>query len=324
MHALRLSAATPRSRSRWRRVGGGLIAHWDEVEPQRRDYGRLRGEWTDLGRAAGTRNVGVRRIRQVAGEVPTPAHVHGTEEEIFFVLSGSGLSWQNGKTHEIRGGDCIVHLPQAEAHTLRAGDESLAVLAFGHRMRTPGAYLPNAERFWLLPSWTEAGQGPHPFEEEPELEWPEPSPRPPNIVHMDDAESHDWRERDGGGLVRSLGASAGSVTTGLNHETIPPGLLNTTPHCHSAEEEIFVILGGEGTLLLGDEEHPMRPGHVVARPPGTRVPHAFRAGDAGLTMLSYGTREPNDITYYPRSGVFALRGIGLFGKIEPVDPSEIY
>jgi hypothetical protein len=32
-----------------------------------------------------------------------------------------------------------------------------------------------------------------------------------------------------------------------------------------------------------------------------RLAHAMRAGDEGLTYLAYGTRESNEIVYYPRS-----------------------
>ena len=53
----------------------------------------------------------------------------------------------------------------------------------------------------------------------------------------------------------------------------------------------------------------MRPGSVVARPPGTGVAHAFRAGAEPLTLLAFGTREPNDIVFFPRSGKVGLRGV---------------
>jgi uncharacterized cupin superfamily protein len=301
-----------------------VIAHWDEVETHRRDFGHISGEWTNLGVAAGTVGVGVHRIRLAPGEIPTPQHVHPVEEEIFFVLEGSGLSKQDDKTYEVRAGDCIVHVAAREAHTLRAGDDGLVALAFGHRMRTPGAYLPNAKRYWLFPTWTDVGQEPPPYEAEPELDWPEPSPRPASIVNVDDLEPDEWEERDAGGLDRSLGEAAGSVRTGLHQEVISQGKLNSPPHCHSAEEEIFVVVDGEGTLLLGDDEHTVRRGHVVSRPPGTRVAHAFRADSEQLTLLTYGTREPNDITYYPRSRIFALRGVGVFGRLEAVDPKEIW
>ena len=78
------------------------------------------------------------------------------------------------------------------------------------------------------------------------------------------------------------------------------------------------MLDGEGICLLGDEEIPVRRGHVVARPPATRIAHQLRAGAKGLTYLAYGTREPNDIAYYPRSGKVSLRGVGVMGRIEPL------
>ena len=30
--------------------------------------------------------------------------------------------------------------------------------------------------------------------------------------------------------------------------------------------------------------------------------NAFRGGDDGMSLLMYGTREPNEVCYYPRSG----------------------
>ena len=47
--------------------------------------------WQALGRAAGTKLVGVNRIRVAPGMLPTPPHSHGASEEIYYVLDGSGL-----------------------------------------------------------------------------------------------------------------------------------------------------------------------------------------------------------------------------------------
>jgi uncharacterized cupin superfamily protein len=82
---------------------------------------------------------------------------------------------------------------------------------------------------------------------------------------------------------------------------------------------MFVILDGDGVCMLGDEEHAVSRGHVVARPAATRVAHAFRGGDEGLTMLAYGTRDPNDIAYYPRSNKLNFRGVGVIIRAERVD-----
>jgi uncharacterized cupin superfamily protein len=59
---------------------------------------------------------------------------------------------------------------------------------------------------------------------------------------------------------------------------------------------------------------------VITRPPGTGVAHAFRAGEGGLTLLAYGTRKPDDICFYPRSGNVFFRGIGLVTRLAgPLD-----
>ena len=92
-----------------------------------------------------------------------------------------------------------------------------------------------------------------------------------------------------------------------------------------------MVLYGVGTLELTStprgaaeltdplQAHAVRPGSVVARPPGTGVAHAFRGGDAGLTLLAWGTREPNDICWYPRSRKLFWRGVGVIGRIELLD-----
>jgi uncharacterized cupin superfamily protein len=305
------------------------LVHWDDVEGRRADLGHLGARWSDLGEAAGTRRVGLKRIEIDADRWSTPLHRQTAEEEIFFVLAGSGTSLQRRREDaacEVRAGDCLVHRAGGEYHTLRAGPEGLEVLAFGTRSRTEIGHLPRAGVAFLARTWVDVGGGEHPWEREVaagEPELPEPTERPPNVVNLDDVEAKVWAIGDDmGGATRGLAERAGSELTGLNYEEIPPGKLNTDPHCHSAEEEIFVMLDGEGTLLLGEEEHGVRRGHLLSRPPGTGVVHAFRAGDGGLTLLSYGTREPNDMAYYPRTGLIALRGLGLLGRLQPARPDD--
>ena len=45
----------------------------------------------------------------------------------------------------------------------------------------------------------------------------------------------------------------------------------------------------------------------------------LRAGEGGLSYLAYGTREPNDICFYPRSNKLAFSGVGAIVRITPVD-----
>jgi uncharacterized cupin superfamily protein len=310
-----------------------VIAHWDDVAVVRRAEGHICGDWQYL-TGDGSVTVGARRLRIPAGSWSTPLHLEGSEEEIFFVLDGTGVSVQQAGGEEqafpVRPGDCLVHLALVHAHTLHAGPDGLEVLAFGQRHYPRNTLLPRAGVSWLGPTWVLQGAPEdHPYKREAAVGPPELGelqPRPSHIVNVDEVEP---RTRTGATVeraIRDLGRAAGSFATGLGLYDVPPGKLHNPPHCHSAEEEIFVVTEGEGTLELwsrasdnGLQEHPVRRGSVVARPAGTRIAHAFRAGAEGLSFLAYGTRDPRDIAYYPRSGKLSFRGLGVIGRLDVLD-----
>jgi uncharacterized cupin superfamily protein len=297
-----------------------VLAHWDDVQPEHVENGPLGFTSYDLGEAAGTRDVGVTRYQVRPGKQSSPVHVELDEEEIFYVLAGRGLSWQDGSTYEIGSGDCIVHRVAAETHTFIGGDEGLDMLAFGQRTDPTATYLPRA-RVLRMGVTLDVSPGPHPFDREAaagDLDLPQPSTRPETIVNFDElTRGKPWAE------------AQGSVRSGLNRVRLDSGERGPPPHCHSAEEEIFVVLDSEGVLELWPtpathrlhpdfeyQEHAIRAGHVISRPPGTRIAHALRAGDSGMTYLAYGTREPNDVCYYPRSNKIFWRGVGVIARLE--------
>jgi uncharacterized cupin superfamily protein len=300
-----------------------FIVHWDDVEARRNELGHLAATWRDLGRAAGSVTVGMKRLEIDPGKWSTPAHVEGAEEEIVYVLGGSGLSWQNEKVYEIGPGDCIVHLPSRWAHTLRAGDDGLDVLIYGMRVPLQIADLPRGDVAWIFPTWTDAGTGDHPWAREVaagEPEVGEPEPRPSNIVNVKDVEWEDWVPGGDFGITSAgIARHAGAEQTGLNIDRIHPGKRNGPRHIHSAEEELFVVLEGDGWFLHGDDEHRVRAGHVISVPAGGRVGSCFRGGDDGMEVLLYGTRDPNDICFYPDSNKLFFRGLGVIARIEQLD-----
>lgn len=262
-----------------------------------------------LGAAAGCRRIGA-SVYVVPPEArQMPVHVHGDEEEIFYVLSGGGLSFEKGGACTVSPGDVVVHPPRRRPHTFLAGDGGLELLAFASGTDTSITFLPRAGVMWCGPRWVPL-DAPHPFRAEAlagPLERPEPSDRPGNVVALAGVDTGPFP----GAAVRALGQAAGSSRAGLNHVTLQPGQTGAPPHCHALEEELFYVLEGSGTLTLGGDEHPLRSGDVVARPPSTGVAHALRAGDRGLTYLVYGTREPGDSVYYPQSRTLRLRGLGV-------------
>jgi uncharacterized cupin superfamily protein len=309
-------------------MAANVLVRWEEVAGRRVEVGPLCATWTDLGKAGGSVTTGLKRIQIEPGRRSTPAHVHDLEEEIFYVLGGDGLSWQDGETCRVATGDCIVHVAAGAAHTLIAGDEGLDVLAFGTRRPAPVTRLPRAGVAWLGGSWVEIGGEPHPWGREVaagELAVPEPGERPANVVSVDAVDEVETAYTDTHRKERALGRAAGSRATGLNHVKVVHNRQNCPPHVHAAEEEVFVVLQGEGNLLLYEcDTIPQAPpmlykvgaGDLVVRPAGSGVAHAFLANAMGLTLLAYGERRSDEMTYYPRSGKVRFRGLGVTGRLQ--------
>ncbi len=254
-------------------------------------------------------------------------HEHGSEEEIFYVLAGSGLSFQRGRTAPIAAGDCVVYLAHRGAHSVRADQAGLDLLAFGPREHAETLQLPRIGLSLIngraIPSEPGSIDGvPTQFVRESELGPPEipdePGDRPSTIVNLADLEPVTVEHGAVLRTRRNLGRAAGSVSTGLQHVEVPAGRESTAKHCHSHEEEIFVVLGGSGVAEVGEDEIALREGSVLARPAGTGVAHLMRAGEEGLTYLAYGPRDPSDMCWYPRSQKVAFRGLGVIARVEPL------
>ena len=197
------------------------------------------------------------------------------------MLGGRGLSWQNGKTAEVGRGDCIVYLPRRRAHAARTRTarrarvrpallrRELAVPAardVAGRQRAPSSRSP--VRVDGAPPDSVRPRGRARAARAARAAGPAAGARSSTSTrrrapHRSSA-SRVARTR------RDLATAAGAVSTGLKHYVVAPGKESAPPHCHSVEEEIFVILDGDGVLVLDDEETPVAAGHVIARPAGDR------------------------------------------------------
>jgi len=308
------------------------ITHFDEARTIDYALGHLTSHWTLLGESAGSVGVGVRRIQVSASHWSTPAHEHGAEEELFYVLAGRGISWQGGRTAEVGAGDCILYGPRRGAHSIHAL-EPIDVLAFGDRQYDNATRFPRLDYSLLNGRAVQSSAGvidraPFQFVRESEIGPPDLSAdageRPKTIVNVADVEARRIARGRCDGTARFLGRTVGAKKSGLNHVELAPGKESAPPHCHSVEEELFVVIGGSGWLVLvdgegGEDETPVRDGSVISRPAGTGVAHVFRAGDDGLTLLAYGTRDTGDVLYYPRSNKISFKGLGVIGRIERLD-----
>jgi uncharacterized cupin superfamily protein len=290
------------------------VVHHADISEREVAEGDIAFRRRRLAAAAGARRIGASHYVVPPGARQMPVHVHGDEEEIVYVLGGDGLGYEHaGDSYVVAPGDVVVHRPNRHPHTILAGDNGLELIAFASGSDTSITFLPRAGVMWCGPRWVPL-DAPHPFRAEGlagPLARPEVDPRAPRPAHV--VALHDVAAAAmGTAEVRTLGRAAGSVMAGLNHVTLAPGDRGAAPHCHTLEEELFVVLQGSGTLTLGDRAHPLVVGDVVARPPGTHDAHALSAGPEGLTYLVYGTREPGDAVVYPEAGKVWIRGLDVW------------
>jgi uncharacterized cupin superfamily protein len=96
---------------------------------------------------------------------------------------------------------------------------------------------------------------------------------------------------------------------GAGFDILEPGKIGCPYHYHLAQEEMFVILEGEGTLRVAGERVPVRAGDVIVIPPGPEYPHhLINTGSVPMKYLSISTQEKPEICCYPDSnklGAFA-------------------
>ena len=113
----------------------------------------------------------------------------------------------------------------------------------------------------------------------------------------------------------SDGTAARKLGAGV--DVLAPGKRSCPYHLHHAQEEMFVILEGHGTLRVAGEMVPVRAGDVVFIPPGPEYPHQFiNTSDAPMRYLSISTQERPELCEYPDSGKVAgyVRGLRIIQR----------
>ena len=108
-----------------------------------------------------------------------------------------------------------------------------------------------------------------------------------------------------------IGPLLGATDLGYSYDVVPPGKRACPFHSHRAEEEMFFIVSGTGTLRYGDETRKIRAGDVICCPTGGPETAHQIVNDSGapLTYLSISTMMPAEVCEYPDS-----KKIGAFGK----------
>lgn len=107
--------------------------------------------------------------------------------------------------------------------------------------------------------------------------------------------------------VAPIAKHLGARKLGARMVILPPGKKAWPIHNHHANEEMFFVLAGEGTLRYGTERFPLRSGDVVVTPTGgPETAHQIvNTSDAALRYMAISTMLDPDVMEYPDSGKFA-------------------
>ena len=118
-------------------------------------------------------------------------------------------------------------------------------------------------------------------------------------VAFDDVEENGFYTSKRGQISDHIGARK----LGYNLTVLPPGKAQCPFHCHHGEEEMFLILEGEGELRFGDQRYPIRRHDVIACPPGgPEVAHQIiNTGTTTMRYLALSTIVEVEACEYPDS-----------------------
>jgi uncharacterized cupin superfamily protein len=107
-----------------------------------------------------------------------------------------------------------------------------------------------------------------------------------------------------------IGPKLGAKDLGYSYDVVQPGKVSCPFHSHRAEEEMFFIVKGEGTLRYGSERRRVRAGDFICCPVGGPETARQLVNDSGaeLAYISVSTMMPAEVCEYPDSGKVAAFG----------------
>ncbi len=115
-----------------------------------------------------------------------------------------------------------------------------------------------------------------------------------------------------------VGNALASKKLGFNVTILPPGKCAFPYHLHHANEEMFFVLEGRGTIRIGQASHKIRKGDFISLPPGRESGHQIvNDSDAPLQYIALSTMEMPEVAEYPESGK-----LGVFAGSPPGRPAS--
>jgi uncharacterized cupin superfamily protein len=129
------------------------------------------------------------------------------------------------------------------------------------------------------------------------------------VINIGELKLESWTKGDvfGSADVR-IGPMIGVRDLGISYSEVEPGKSSCPFHNHHVEDELFIVISGEGTYRFGPHSYPIKAGSVLGAPAGGQET-AHQIINTGTTPLRYygiSTMSLADVCEYPDSGKFGV------------------
>jgi len=133
------------------------------------------------------------------------------------------------------------------------------------------------------------------------------------VVRLSEKPLESWSEGAlyAAGDAARLGDAAGLTKIGFGYSEVPPGKSGCPFHNHHVEDEMFVILEGEGTYRFGSDSFPFKAGDILVAPAGGQetAHQIINTGSAPLKFVSISNKSNIEVCEYPDSGKFLVSSL---------------
>jgi uncharacterized cupin superfamily protein len=134
------------------------------------------------------------------------------------------------------------------------------------------------------------------------------------------AREAQWEHTDAMGAFCTFEGDVRFEQLGINVNVLQPGEIGATYHAEDSQEG-FLVLAGEGAVVVDGEERPLRAWDFFHCPPNTA--HVLvAAGDGPFVFVAVGTRREGRPIVYPVSEAAARYGASV--ARETTSPQEAY
>jgi len=123
------------------------------------------------------------------------------------------------------------------------------------------------------------------------------------IINLDDLEY--TKQTHGKNFEAEFGLVANRLIAeklGYRVTRVPPGKRAWPLHAHYVNEEMFFVLEGSGSLIIGDASFPIKNGDFISAPPSPEEPHQIiNSSEHELIYLCVSTMLEPEVVVYPSS-----------------------